>query len=99
MTKKEFSKGWKHFCGCIDFGQSHLDAEAIQFMNEVPGKVYMALASAPELLEALEKLSKCAKRINDIQHGGDKVSSLAWSDLYDFTNHAQAVIAKAKGGK
>lgn len=36
---KEFEKGWKHFCNCIDFGGSNLDAEAIRFMNEMPGQI------------------------------------------------------------
>lgn len=39
MTTKEFAKGWKHFCSCIDFGNSNLDAEAIRFMNEALGKI------------------------------------------------------------
>jgi len=35
MTKIEkFKKEWKHFCSCIDFGNSFLDARAIRFMNE-----------------------------------------------------------------
>ena len=35
MTKREeFLDGWKHFCECIDFGRSYLDADAISFMNE-----------------------------------------------------------------
>jgi len=24
---------WRHFCECINFGKSNLDARAIQFMN------------------------------------------------------------------
>ena len=43
ILAKVFAKGWKHFLDCIDFGSSNLDAEAIQFMNEVPGKVIKAL--------------------------------------------------------
>lgn len=39
MTVKEFLDGWKHFCECIDFSQSALDAEAIRFMNEMPAAV------------------------------------------------------------
>lgn len=38
----DFLKGWLHFCDCIDFGKSNLDAEAIKFMNEVPGKIEQA---------------------------------------------------------
>lgn len=43
MTKDEFIKGWKHFCDCIDFGRSALDAEAIRFMNEAPAEIIKAL--------------------------------------------------------
>lgn len=42
-TEKDFAAGWKHFCDCIDFGKSNLDAEAIAFMNEMPSKVAEAL--------------------------------------------------------
>lgn len=34
-----FVEGWLHFCKCIDFGKSNLDAKAIRFMNEVPGEL------------------------------------------------------------
>ena len=34
MTLEEFKEEWKHFCACIDFGRSALDARAIRFMNE-----------------------------------------------------------------
>lgn len=43
---ENFRKGWSHFCDCIDFGRSNLDAEAIRFMNEVPGKIEQAAISA-----------------------------------------------------
>lgn len=43
LTLDEFTSGWLHFCACIDFGKSNLDAEAIQFMNEVPGKIQQML--------------------------------------------------------
>lgn len=39
MTTKEFADGWAHFCKCIDFARSALDAEAIRFMNEMPAAV------------------------------------------------------------
>jgi len=34
MTLEEFKEEWEHFCACIDFGRSALDARAIRFMNE-----------------------------------------------------------------
>ena len=55
MKQKEFEQGWKHFCKCINFGESNLDAEAIAFMNEVPGKIL-------KQLEAIEG----ALRIKDL---------------------------------
>ncbi|HDY88657.1 MAG TPA: hypothetical protein ENH82_11185 [bacterium] len=45
-TAKEFIAGWSHFCKCIDFGQSFLDAEAIRFMNEVPAKIATGIVKA-----------------------------------------------------
>ena len=43
MTIKEFANGWKHFCDCIDFAKSALDAKAIRFMNEMPSAVVKGL--------------------------------------------------------
>ncbi len=48
MTGQEFTEGWKHFCECINFSQSWLDATAIKFMSEMP---YQAA-------DALNKLEK-----------------------------------------
>lgn len=33
-NKDKFRKEWEHFCNCINFALSPLDARAIQFMNE-----------------------------------------------------------------
>ena len=52
MTVEEFADGWKHFCGCIDFGHSALDAEAIRFMNEMPAAVKEGLIPDKESLLA-----------------------------------------------
>ncbi len=41
-----FVAGWTHYLDCIDFGKSYLDAEAIQFMNEIPGQIAQAIAAA-----------------------------------------------------
>lgn len=48
---KDFIAGWLHFCGCIDFGKSFLDADAIRFMNEVPGKIQIAKNKAEQANE------------------------------------------------
>ncbi len=42
-ASKDFVSGYTHFLNCIDFGQSALDADAIRFMNEVPGKIQTAI--------------------------------------------------------
>lgn len=51
---KEFEKGLKHFYDCINFADSNLDADAIRFMNEMPGRL---VSSHNILLEALKKIS------------------------------------------
>lgn len=51
MTVKEFAQGWKHFCECIDFGQSALDSEAIRFMNEMPAAVAKGLTPSADVQE------------------------------------------------
>lgn len=43
---KAFIDGWTHFLGCIDFGRSCFDSEAIRFMNEVPGQIETAYKEA-----------------------------------------------------
>lgn len=58
ITQKEFSEGWSHFCKCINFGDSALDADAIQFMNEVPARVNETLGAAPDLLAACKQAVK-----------------------------------------
>lgn len=61
MTKKQFADGWKHFCKCIDFGCSALDAEASKFMNEMPQAVG-ALFNKPETdIEKVLGFDVCAE--------------------------------------
>lgn len=45
-ASKDFLDGWLHFCDCIDFEKSNLDADAVRFMNEVPGKIQTAFRAA-----------------------------------------------------
>lgn len=47
-ANEKFLKGWGHFCDCINWGKSFLDAEAIQFMNEVPGFIQTAVKKIKE---------------------------------------------------
>lgn len=53
--------------------------------------------SHAELLEAITRITEKVKRANDIQHSGTKIPSEDWSELYQLTNEARAVIEKAKG--
>jgi hypothetical protein len=51
---KYYKDGINHFYKCINFGASHLDAEAIEFMNQSQIKIGNALktaAAAPEIIE------------------------------------------------
>lgn len=45
---EDFVAGWPHFCRCVNFNESNLDAEAIRFFNEVPGKIETALKAKPK---------------------------------------------------
>ncbi|MCK5607946.1 hypothetical protein KAR91_39060 [Candidatus Pacearchaeota archaeon] len=45
---EDFLGGWLHFCDCIDWNKTFLDADAIRFMNEVPGKIQQAVNKAKE---------------------------------------------------
>lgn len=42
----DFITGWGHFLDIINFSASFFDAKAIQFMNEVPGKIQQAAIKA-----------------------------------------------------
>ncbi len=44
----EFKQGWNHFVSVLDLGRSALDAEAIRFMNEMPGRVVQQLINYAE---------------------------------------------------
>ncbi len=55
MTGKEFANGWKHFCYCINFAESALDAEAIRFMNEAPAQIVKALDHKCGLPESIQE--------------------------------------------
>ena len=55
------------------------------------------IASAPELLEALQNLEEIASLINAKQHAGAEVRPDQWSEMYHCSIKARAAIAKAKG--
>jgi len=40
LTEKDFERGWTHFCHCINFSGSAMDAEAIDFMLYFPMQVF-----------------------------------------------------------
>lgn len=58
--EKDFTDGWKHFCNCIDFGKSNLDAEAIQFMNEMPGRILQCANDYDGLLKICKDVASMA---------------------------------------
>lgn len=43
---EKFLEGWEHFCNCLDFKNTFLDAAAITWMNECPMEVAKAINSA-----------------------------------------------------
>lgn len=55
------------------------------------------IASAPELLDILKRLTEKTERANEIQHNGVRVCAEDWAELYMLTNEARAAIAKAEG--
>lgn len=63
MTIEEFAKGWYHFCECIDFARSNMDAESIRFMNEMPAAVAKGL-TGPMPTPLIQTCRKCG--CNDI---------------------------------
>ena len=58
MTKEEFAKGWTHFCDCINFGKSNLDAKAIRFMNETPAEILQVLDKSKQHYIAIARIIK-----------------------------------------
>jgi len=87
MTTKEFTEGWKHFCDCMDFGKSAMDADAIRFMNEAPSKIIQCLDSQPDLLAICEEFMDISA-----------VGSAAFDDPLpgSIFLRAEAAIAKAR---
>ena len=64
MDVQEFTDGWKHFCDCIDWGRSNLDAEAIQFMNEMPASVIKTMAACARILLEFNKDGEFLQTVN-----------------------------------
>jgi hypothetical protein len=48
IAGKDFIQGWKHFLSKINWEQTNLDAEAVRFMNEIPGEIAAAVKEAEE---------------------------------------------------
>ncbi len=46
IAARDFVLGWKQFISKIDWQGSNLDADAVRFMNEVPGKIEAGLDEA-----------------------------------------------------
>ena len=52
---KKFFRDWRHFIGCVNFGHSNLDAEAIDFLLHGPESIQkMYENDDPDILEAYE---------------------------------------------
>ena len=89
MNANEFTTGWKHFLDCIPFGKAALDGEAIQFMNEMPGKIIHTCNSHDKLVEACETILEA---VHDTDTDG-----LSRQDY--IAKAAKAAIDKAKKGE
>jgi len=50
----DFKDGWPYFLKCIDFNLAHLDARAIQFFNEMPSRIIVALMQAKHNAQAIQ---------------------------------------------
>ena len=48
LAGQHFNHGWKHFLSKINWEQSNLDAEAVRFMNGVPGEIEAGVKKAEE---------------------------------------------------
>jgi hypothetical protein len=46
------------------------------------------------LISILTRLTEKVERANSIQHSGGKILAEDWSELYQLTNEAKAIIAK-----
>lgn len=53
---RDFLDGWLHFCDCINFDKSSLDADAIRWMNIVPGKIQQGYRAARAKAEIKKQL-------------------------------------------
>ena len=93
MKANEFEKGWKHFCDCINFSASTLDAKAIAFMTFAPTACKEALAAGPDMYEALERIRKF-RHANESGNIDPDTATDYWDDVM---NQAEAALAKAKG--
>lgn len=73
------------------------DVEPIATVYE--GKDATLIAVAPELANILTRLTEKVERANSIQHGGGKVLAEDWSELYQLTNEARAILVRTEGDK
>lgn len=82
---KEFETGLKHFYDCIDFGKCNLDAEAIRFMNEIPGRL---VNSHKALVEFAQNFFEW--HANHFEDFSDEING----QLLCIANDAEVAIAK-----
>jgi hypothetical protein len=72
------------------------EAEEWRSQDEVDANARL-IASAPSLLNVLERMTEKVSRVNAIQHSGGAIEAEDWAELYQMANEAQAEIAKARG--
>jgi hypothetical protein len=49
-----------------------------------------------ELTNMLRRLAEKTRRANEIQHSGGRLTAEDWSELYDLTNEAFGLLARAE---
>lgn len=67
-----------------------------ELLGEVEANARL-IACAPEMLDKLKELSRKTHEINALQHSGIGNEPGVWGELYQATNEAKAIIAKAEG--
>jgi hypothetical protein len=85
---------WKHDStwGIIKHGKSEICA--LHSGNLANANL---IASAPDLLVALESLKNSALVVSELRHNNLPIDDDAWSELYNDAIEARSAIAKAKG--
>lgn len=96
MTAKELTNGLKHFYSQMQ--SRHLDAKAIQFMNEMPNKVTKIIQQRNDLLKVCKDLIKANEYARKVSLRNETPRGIVWGDArsqLDTTRlKAEIIIAK-----